>query len=73
MIRIDRNIENESSNKWADLKTVFEFYLNPKDGPLVPQKIKNDYKIKLESYVNIEGNKDNESCSTTWVAPKTVV
>ena len=41
--------------------------------PLGPQKVKIDHKIKSKSNVRIEWNKENESCSTTWVDPKTVV
>ena len=39
---------------------------------LGPQKVKNDPKIKSESNVRIERNKENESCSTTLVNHKTV-
>ena len=35
--------------------------------------LKNDPKIKSNSKVKIERNIENESCSTTWVYPKTVV
>ena len=35
---------------------------------LWPQKIKNDPEIKSKLNVRIEGNLENESCSTTWVA-----
>ena len=35
------------------------------------QKVKNDIKSKLNA--RFEGNIENESCSTTWVYPKTVV
>ena len=41
--------------------------------PIGPQKINNYPKIKLKSKVRIERNIENESCSTTWVDPKTVV
>ena len=37
----------------------------PKNSPLGPQKVKNDPKIKSKSNVRIEGNIENESCSTT--------
>ena len=30
-------------------------------------------KLKSKPNVRNEGNKENESCSTTWVDPKTVV
>ena len=36
-----------------------------KNSPLGPEKIKNDSKIKSKSNVRIEGNIENESCSTT--------
>ena len=38
-----------------------------------PLQSKNDPKIKWKSNVRIERNKENESCSTTWVDLKTVV
>ena len=38
----------------------------------LPQKDKNDPKIKSNSNVIIQGIIENESCSTTWVDPKTV-
>ena len=34
---------------------------------LGPKKAKNDPKIKSKSDVRIEGNIENESCSTAWV------
>ena len=37
----------------------------PKSRPLGPQKVKNDHKIKSKSNVRIEGNIEDESCSTT--------
>ena len=37
----------------------------PKNSPFGPQKVKNDPKIKVKSNVRIEGNIENESCSTT--------
>ena len=40
---------------------------------IMPQKVRNDPKIKSKSNVRIEGNIENESCSTTRVDPKTVV
>ena len=46
-------------------KTVVEPYPNPRNSPLGPQKVKNDPKIKSKSNVRIEGNIENESCSTT--------
>ena len=56
-----------------DPKTVFEPFPNLKNSPLGPQKVKNDPKIKSKVNVEIERNKENESCSTTLVDPKTVV
>ena len=38
---------------------------NLNDSPLRPQKIKNDPKTKSKSNVRIEGNIENEKCSTT--------
>ena len=38
----------------------------------INKKLKNDPKIKSKSNVIIEGNKENERCSTTWEDPKTV-
>ena len=40
--------------------------------PTPTPKSKNDPKIKLNSDVRIEGIIVDESCSTTWVDPKTV-
>jgi len=51
---------------------VFEPFPDPKYSLLWPKKIKNDPKIKSKSNVIIERNKENESCSTTLVDPKTV-
>ena len=51
---------------------VVQPFLNPKNSPLGPPKIKNDPKIKSKSNVRIEGNIENESCSTTKVDPKTL-
>ena len=45
----------------------------PKISPLKPQKVKNDPKIKSKSNVITERIKEDESCSTRWVDPKTVV
>ena len=36
------------------------------------ENVKNDPKIKSKSNVRIEGNIENESCSTTWIDTKTV-
>ena len=38
---------------------------NPKNSPRGPTKDKNDPKIKSKSNLRIEGNIENESCSTT--------
>ena len=54
-------------------KTVVETFLNPKNGQLGPQKVKNYPKIRSKSNVRIEGNIKNKICSTTRVDPKTVV
>ena len=55
-------------------KSNFEPYPNPKNSQLGPQKkSKKDPKIKSKSNDRIEGNIENESCSTTWVDPKTVI
>ena len=43
-------------------------FLNPTPitkKPVGPQKVKNDLKIKSNSNIRIEGNIENESCSTT--------
>ena len=54
MVRIDRNIENEScSTIWVDPKTVVEPYPNPKNNPLGPKKLKKYPKIKSKSKVRI--------------------
>ena len=52
---------------------MFWPFPNPKNSPLGPQKVKNDPKIESKSNVRIERNKENESGSTTWVDPKSVV
>ena len=71
MVRIERDIENEScSTLWVDPKTVFEPHIEPKNSPLGPQKVKNNHKIKLKSNVRIEGNKENKSICTIWVDQK---
>ena len=43
---------------------------NPENGPLGPQKVKNDPKIKSNWKVRIE--RIIENCSTTWIHSKTV-
>ena len=60
---IEQNSETKVINL-GDPKTVFEPYSNSKNSPLGPQKVKNDPKIKSNSKVRIERNKENESCST---------
>ena len=50
----------------------FWTFLQPQNSPLGPQKVKNDPKIKSKSNVRIERNTEYESCSTSWVDPKTV-
>ena len=52
---------------------MFEPFPNPENSPLGPQKVKNDLKFKSNSNVGIEQNKEDESCSTKSVDPKTVV
>ena len=47
--------------------------LQPQNNPLGPQKVKTDPTIKSKSNVKIERNKENESCSITWVGPKILV
>ena len=70
---IERNKENESySTTWADPKTGFEPYANPKNSSLGPQKVKNNPKIKSKSKVRIKRNIENESCSNLWGDPKSV-
>ena len=44
---------------------LFELFLNPKNSPLGPKKVKKDPKIKSKPNVRIERNKEYESCSTT--------
>ena len=53
-------------------KNTFWTYPNPKNNPLVPQKVKNCPKIKSKLKVWIEGTIENKCCSTKWVDPKTV-
>ena len=52
---------------------MIEPFSNPNHSPLGPQNVKNYPKIKSKLNVKIEGNIENESCSTTWVDPKTIV
>ena len=51
-------------------------FLNPhigaKNSPIVPQKVKDAPQLKSKLNVRIEGNMENESCSTTLVDLKTV-
>ena len=54
-------------------KNFLELYLDPKNCPLGPQKVKNYPKIKSKSKVRIEGTIENKSCSTTLVDPKKVI
>ena len=58
------NYMSRPKNSWP--------YSNHKTSPWGPQKDKNDPKIKSNSNVTIQGIIENESCSTTWVDPKTV-
>ena len=51
--------------KVVDAKTFLKPYHNPKNSPLGPQKVKNNPKIESNSNVRVEGNIENESCSTT--------
>ena len=44
----------------------------PQNSPLGQKKVKNDLKIMSKSNVRIEGNIENESCSTTQVDLTTV-
>ena len=43
----------------------------PQKQPVMAPKSQNYPKIKSKSNVRIERNRENESCSTTWVDPKT--
>ena len=47
------------------------FQTQPQNESIRAPKVKNDTNIKANA--RIEGNIENESCSTTWVDPKTVV
>ena len=42
----------------------FQSLPQPQNSQLGPQKVKNDPKIESKSNVRIEGNIENESCST---------
>ena len=57
---------------WVNPKIVFELYPNLKNSPLGPQKVKNNPKIKYKTNIRIDGNIQNENCSTTSVDHKTV-
>ena len=64
--RIVENTEDKScSTTSVDPKTVFEYYLEPKNSPLGSQKVKNNAKMKSQSKVRIERNIEDKSCSTT--------
>ena len=54
-----------ASEVTQDPKTVVEPHTNLKNSPLGPQKVKNYPKIKSKSNVRVEGNIQNEICSTT--------
>ena len=47
--------------------------LRPHNPPIRAQKVINDPNIKSKSNARVEGNIENESCSTTWIDQKTVV
>ena len=62
-VKIVRNIENESClTTLVDSKTVFEPYIEPKNGPLGSQKFKNNPKIRSRPNVRIDRNIENKSC-----------
>ena len=44
----------------------------PQKLPIRAPKSQNNPKIKSKSNVRIEGNIENESCSSIWVYPRTV-
>ena len=50
----------------------FWTFPQPPKKPIRAPKRKNYPKIKLKSIVRIKRNKENESCSTEWLDPKTV-
>ena len=50
----------------------FELFLNPKNSPLGPQKVKNDHNFKPKSRVKINETLENNRCLTTWVQHKKV-
>ena len=51
----------------------FLILLRPVNSPFIPQKVKNDLKIKSKSNVRIGRNRENERCSATWVDLKKFV
>ena len=53
-------------------KKFFDLIANPKNSPLGPHKVENGPKIYTKLNVRNKGNKESESCSTTWLDPKTV-
>ena len=55
---------------WVSEKVTSREAIASKNSPLGPQKVKNDPKIKSKSNVRIEGNIENESCSSTWLDPE---
>ena len=53
---------------WGNVQKLFLTLL----WQIEPKKVKNGPQIKSKSKDRIEGTIKNESCSTTWVDPKTV-
>ena len=45
-VRIEKTIEKKFFNYMSRPQNSFELFLNPKNSPLGPQKVKNDHKIK---------------------------
>ena len=52
---------------------MYEPFANPKNSLLGPQKVKSYPKIKSKVNFRFERNKENESCLTTCLDPKTII
>ena len=73
MSELKKRRKRKLFNYMSRSKNRFRTLPQPQKQPIRAPKIKNDPKIKQKkSNIRIEENIQNESCSTTWVHPKTV-
>ena len=64
---------NLADNKHKHKHVLILFnYISRSQNSFEPTKVINDPKTMSKSNVRIEGNIKSESCSTTWLDPKTV-